>query len=120
MALEGSAVVGACLNRPLTRDQVMGCAMPSSVGPAEDPLFANVVRMLITVHRQLDLFEAVGIDTFFEVGLVSVMPLDVLGRTRATLKDLQQLLSSIIQSVVYMLYQLSNSSYTASVILSPK
>jgi hypothetical protein len=41
---------------------------------AEDPLIANVVRMLITVHRQLDLFEAVGIDTFFEVGLVSVEP----------------------------------------------
>jgi hypothetical protein len=33
MALDGSTVVGACLNRPLTRDQVMGYAMPSSVGP---------------------------------------------------------------------------------------
>jgi hypothetical protein len=38
MALEGSAVVGACLNRPLTRDQVMGCAMPSSVDPGNGPL----------------------------------------------------------------------------------
>ncbi|XP_023715533.1 uncharacterized protein LOC111868792 isoform X1 [Cryptotermes secundus] len=74
MALEGSSVVGACLNRPLTRDQVMGCSLPSSVGPAEDPLIANVVRMLITVHRQLDLFEALGVDTIFEVGLVSVEP----------------------------------------------
>jgi hypothetical protein len=42
--------------------------------PAEDPLIANVVRMLITVHRQLDLFEAFGLDTLFEVGLVSVEP----------------------------------------------
>lgn len=74
MALDGSTVVGACLNRPLTRDQVMGFAMPSSLGPAEDPLIANVVRMLVTVHRHLDLFEAVGLDTLFEVGLVSVEP----------------------------------------------
>jgi hypothetical protein len=41
---------------------------------AEDPLIANVVRMLVTVHRQLDLFKALGVDTLFEVGLVSVEP----------------------------------------------
>jgi hypothetical protein len=33
MALEGSTVVGACLNRPLTRDQVMGQSLLSSDGP---------------------------------------------------------------------------------------
>jgi hypothetical protein len=33
MALDGSAVVGACLSRPLTRDQLMGCSIP----PSDDP-----------------------------------------------------------------------------------
>ena len=40
----------------------------------EDPLIGNVVRMTVTVHRQLDLFKALGIDTIFEVGLLSVEP----------------------------------------------
>ena len=33
MALDGSTVVGACLNRPLTRDEVMLNPVPPSVGP---------------------------------------------------------------------------------------
>jgi hypothetical protein len=33
MALEGSTVVGACLNQPLTRDQVMEHSLSSSDGP---------------------------------------------------------------------------------------
>ena len=33
MALDGSTVVGACLNRPLTRDEVMLSSVPPSVGP---------------------------------------------------------------------------------------
>jgi hypothetical protein len=33
MALDASTVVGACLNRPLTRDDVMSNSMPPSVGP---------------------------------------------------------------------------------------
>jgi hypothetical protein len=41
---------------------------------AEDPLIANVTRMLVIVHRQLDLFEAFGVDTCFEVGMLSVEP----------------------------------------------
>jgi hypothetical protein len=41
---------------------------------AEDPLIASVVRMLITVHQQLNLFEELGVDTIFEVGLLSVEP----------------------------------------------
>ena len=33
MALDGSTVVGACLNRPLTRGEVMLNSVPPSVGP---------------------------------------------------------------------------------------
>jgi len=33
MALDGSTVVGACLNRPLKRDEVMLNSVPPSVGP---------------------------------------------------------------------------------------
>jgi len=33
MALDGSTVVGACLNRPLTRDEVMLSSVPPSLGP---------------------------------------------------------------------------------------
>jgi len=33
MAVDGSTVVGACLNRPLTRDEVMLNSVPPSVGP---------------------------------------------------------------------------------------
>jgi hypothetical protein len=33
MALDGSTVIGACLNRPLTRDDVMLNSVPTSVGP---------------------------------------------------------------------------------------
>jgi hypothetical protein len=33
MALDGSTVIGACLNRPLTRDEVMLNSVPTSVGP---------------------------------------------------------------------------------------
>ena len=33
MALDGSTIVGACLNWPLTRDQVMLSSVPPSVGP---------------------------------------------------------------------------------------
>ena len=36
MALDGSTVVGACLNRPLARDEVMLSSVPSSVGPGMD------------------------------------------------------------------------------------
>ena len=32
-ALDGSTVVGACLNRPLTREEVMLNSVPPSVGP---------------------------------------------------------------------------------------
>jgi hypothetical protein len=41
---------------------------------AEDPLLASILRMFITVHHQLNLFEALGVDTIFEVGLLSVEP----------------------------------------------
>jgi hypothetical protein len=40
----------------------------------EDPLIANVVRMMLMVHRQLDLFKALGVDTIFELGMLSVEP----------------------------------------------
>ena len=33
MALDESTIVGACLNRPLARDQVMLSSVPPSVGP---------------------------------------------------------------------------------------
>jgi hypothetical protein len=33
MALDGSTVIGACLNRPLTRDDVMLNPVPTSLGP---------------------------------------------------------------------------------------
>jgi hypothetical protein len=48
--------------------------LATSLVAAEDPLIASVVRMLITVHRQLNLFEALGVDTIFELGLISVEP----------------------------------------------
>jgi len=40
----------------------------------EVPLFGNVLRMIATVHRQLDLFKALGLDTILELGMVSVKP----------------------------------------------
>jgi hypothetical protein len=40
----------------------------------EDPLIGSVVRMIVMVHRQLDLFKALGVDKIFEVGLLSVEP----------------------------------------------
>jgi len=40
----------------------------------EYPLIGNVVRMTITVHRQLDFFKSLGVDTIFKVGLLSVDP----------------------------------------------
>jgi len=39
MALGGSTVVGACLNRPLTRDQVMLSLVSPSVGPGTNWLY---------------------------------------------------------------------------------
>ena len=40
----------------------------------EDPLIGNVLRMTVTVHRQLDLFKVLGVDTIFELGMLSVEP----------------------------------------------
>ena len=40
----------------------------------EDPLIGNVLRMTITVHCQLDLFKALGVDTIYELGMLSVEP----------------------------------------------
>ena len=40
----------------------------------EDPLIGNVLRMTLTVHRQLDLFKTLGVETIYEVGLLSVEP----------------------------------------------
>jgi hypothetical protein len=56
--------------------------------------------MLITVHRQLDLFEAVGIDTFFEVGLVSVEPTHT-GRGESTCYEWERKLKSKLKVEVY-------------------
>ena len=42
--------------------------------PYEDPLIGNKVRMTVMVHRQLDLFKALAVDTVLEVGLLSVEP----------------------------------------------
>jgi hypothetical protein len=48
--------------------------MLQSLVTDEDPLNASVLRMVITVHRQLDLFKALGVDTIFELGMLSVEP----------------------------------------------
>ena len=40
----------------------------------EDPLIGNVLRMITMVHKQLDLFKALRIDTIFELGMLSVEP----------------------------------------------
>jgi hypothetical protein len=45
MALDGSTVVGTCLNRPLTRDQVMGYSMPSSDGSGMGLWNYNLLNM---------------------------------------------------------------------------
>jgi GNAT superfamily N-acetyltransferase len=74
MALDGSTIVGAGLNRPLTRDEVMLSSVPPSLGPDEDPLIGNVLRMITMVHKQLDLFKALRVDTIFELGMLSVEP----------------------------------------------
>jgi hypothetical protein len=42
--------------------------------------------MLITVHQHLNLFEALSVDTFFEVGLVSVEPTHT-GRGKKMLRN---------------------------------
>jgi hypothetical protein len=54
MALEGSSVVGACLSRPLTRDQVMGCSMPSSVGPGMGRCYKRMCMQTFccTIHTR--------------------------------------------------------------------
>jgi hypothetical protein len=40
----------------------------------EEPLIVSVLRMTVTVHRQLDLFYPLGVDTILELGLLSVEP----------------------------------------------
>jgi len=40
----------------------------------EYPLIVSVLRMIVTVHRQPDLFKALGVNTVLEVGLLSVEP----------------------------------------------
>lgn len=40
----------------------------------EDPLIGNVLRMITMVHKQLDLFKALRVDTIFELGMLSVEP----------------------------------------------
>ncbi|XP_069685493.1 arylalkylamine N-acetyltransferase-like 2 isoform X2 [Periplaneta americana] len=74
VALDGGTVVGACLNRPLSKEQVMNYPLPPSDDEAEDPLNASVVRMIVTIHRQLNLFSTLGVDKLLEIGLVSVAP----------------------------------------------
>ena len=49
-------------------------AMTLSFVIDEDPLIGNVMRMILSVHRQLDLFKSLGVDTIYEVGLLSVEP----------------------------------------------
>jgi hypothetical protein len=49
-------------------------ATPRSLVTDEDPLIGSVVRMTVMVHRQLDLFKYLGVDTIFKVGLLSVEP----------------------------------------------
>lgn len=75
----GGRVVGSCLNRTLHRDYLAedACQDHQHQEPddlPEDPLVPNVVRLLTTVHRQLDLFTAFGVDEIFELGLASVEP----------------------------------------------
>jgi len=40
----------------------------------EDPLIGNALRMIAMVHRQLDLFKALGVETIFELVRMSVEP----------------------------------------------
>ncbi|PSN49018.1 hypothetical protein C0J52_06319 [Blattella germanica] len=74
MALDGNKVVGACLSRVLTRDEVFNYVIPSELGPDDDPLNYNVVRMIVTLHRKLDLFAASDDNRILELGLCSVEP----------------------------------------------
>lgn len=50
MALDGSTVVGACLSRPLKRDQVIGCSIP----PSDDPGMTLNLKSLST-HLNSDI-----------------------------------------------------------------
>nr|CAD7413849.1 unnamed protein product [Timema cristinae] len=70
-------VVGSCLNRVLTRDEVMNDPeqtqdSPSQDNEEDDPLNSSVVTMLTTVHRKIDLFTMFNVDRVLELGLVSV------------------------------------------------
>ena len=49
-------------------------ATSQSLDTDEDPLIASVLRIIAKVHRQLDLFKTLGVDTIFELGLLSVEP----------------------------------------------
>ena len=40
----------------------------------DDPLNGNILRIIAMVHRQLDLFKALGVETIFELGMLSVEP----------------------------------------------
>ncbi|XP_049768960.1 uncharacterized protein LOC126106647 isoform X1 [Schistocerca cancellata] len=75
----GGPVVGSCLNRPFSKQYLAAaCGQQPEAGDLpEDPLVPNVVRLLTTVHRQLDLFSAFGVDEIFELGLASVEPTHV-------------------------------------------
>nr|CAD7609530.1 unnamed protein product [Timema genevievae] len=70
-------VVGSCLNRVLTRDEVMNDPeqtqdSPSQDNEEDDPLNSSVVTMLTAVHRKIDLFTMFNVDRVLELGLVSV------------------------------------------------
>ena len=51
----------------------------------EDPLIASVMSMTVTVHRQLKIFKAFGVDTIFKVGLLSVEPTGTVRGTQTCL-----------------------------------
>nr|CAD7267820.1 unnamed protein product [Timema shepardi] len=94
-----SRVVGSCLNRVLTRDEVMNDPEQTQDSPSQDngearpdgttwhrallparivrleeddPLNSSVVTMLTAVHRKIDLFTMFNVDRVLELGLVSV------------------------------------------------
>ncbi|KAJ9585917.1 hypothetical protein L9F63_020425 [Diploptera punctata] len=74
MALDGSQVVGACLSKILTKDEIFNHDIPEFDDPNGDPLNSGIVRMLLRVHRKLDLFSLFKVNQILEVGLVSVEP----------------------------------------------
>ncbi|KAJ9578520.1 hypothetical protein L9F63_005249 [Diploptera punctata] len=73
MALDGSTVVGSCLNTPLTRDDVFSYDETAS-NLYEDKAMFHIELLCKLVHKELDLFTKLNVNQMFEIGWLSVEP----------------------------------------------